>query len=193
MSHPGSISGISTHLPILEKLCKNYSFKTLVEFGMGSYSTIFLLKQECYVRSIETDREWYKAILEGATELNPQWDAILCENLLSSDKENDSFFHINNFPALILIDSANYLIRHKLANKAIEYNLNKDVIIVIHDTEQKIYLYHEIDLKNNNLTDVMDFQPWTAVIHNKQIDCLSEFKNIKTYNNETLKNKLYVC
>jgi len=184
-----TVSGMATHIPILENLCKNYKFKTIVEFGMGNYSTRLFLKQKCYLRSIETSEKWYKNVVESADYITKfKWDAIL-----TNCEIDRAFYFVTHYPALFLIDSADYANRYRFAEIAMDsITSSGEVIIVIHDTEEKLYNYHKINLRNNILCDVMDFPIWTGVISRNKLDCISEFEKIKIYNNDTIKDKLYL-
>jgi hypothetical protein len=54
----------ATHLPILEVIREWHGeFKNAMEFGMGIYSTPYLIKNCKMLKSIETDsEEWFKRI-----------------------------------------------------------------------------------------------------------------------------------
>jgi len=56
-------SKYATHLELLEFLFRSFDIKSVVEFGLGNYSTRYFLDSGCLLVSVETQsKEWYDRI-----------------------------------------------------------------------------------------------------------------------------------
>jgi hypothetical protein len=67
----------STHLEILEFVFEQKKYKTVVEFGMGYYSTPFFLKSVNKLISVEMQNaKWYEELIRSIK--NDKWNPVLC-------------------------------------------------------------------------------------------------------------------
>lgn len=73
------MNGYGSHLPLLAMLFKTFKVETVLEFGMGDFSTPFFLQNAVYLHSIEMqDENWYKNTIDKYKHLNPgYWVPIL--------------------------------------------------------------------------------------------------------------------
>lgn len=70
-------SGYGSHIPFLEFIFSTFEPCSVVEFGMGEYSTPFFLLNCCNVVSIEMqDKAWYER-LKQKLGLNQSWQTYL--------------------------------------------------------------------------------------------------------------------
>jgi predicted O-methyltransferase YrrM len=102
----------STHLPILEGLCRLISPGRILEFGAGQYSTTFFLSQPIdELVSIEIDSEWRERIanahddprlmIQGGPVLLPpltDFDLVLIDDGKAADERDRTIRYVLSQP-----------------------------------------------------------------------------------------------
>jgi len=72
-------SGYGTHLELLKIIFRAFEIKSVVEFGMGNFSTLYFLFKGCSVMSIEMqDKEWYYRMKEKID--SPIWAPLYIQS-----------------------------------------------------------------------------------------------------------------
>ena len=147
----------STHLPLLSKISKLTQIKTCLEFGMGNYSTSFLLDNtEQSVTSIEMQSsEWFN-IVKNKFGSNAKWNGILC-------LDPNAVFNLQYLKHydLVLVDGYGSN-RPECAN----FSATFSDTIVVHDTEAvSVYGWDRIKLESIGYSSFIDKaqEPWTTV------------------------------
>ncbi len=122
----------ASHLPIFEKVFSTFEIKKVLEFGLGMFSTPFLVKHAELVVSVEQEsKEWYEKMKAQVNSAN--WHPVfqpdpqlVFEQFDANEKKFD----------LVFSDGAAQT-RCLTANKAMERNVP---VVVLHDAE-KIWHY----------------------------------------------------
>lgn len=128
----------STHLPLLREIFKyKQDIKTVIEFGMGHWSTKFLLSEaQEKVSSIEMQKEhWYNNLVNELGN-NPKWKSAL--HLGPSD--------FLNFPFEERYDFAFVDGHGDSRPEAINFISNRCDTIATHDTETDYYGWERVNL-----------------------------------------------
>jgi hypothetical protein len=178
----------ASHLPILEAILRRRGrFKTVLEFGMGFFSTPFFVQNSDYVTSVETEsKDWYRTITgqNQSTNLNA---------ILRIGPETDLFPDLfGRSWDLVFCDGAANT-RAAVAEKA----QGSTSVVVCHDSSARGDRYDMVSLADGWVwVDVMDHVPWTAVETNdlELADFIArEFKSAKRYIGNELKGKEHIC
>lgn len=149
--------GYDSHLPVLEFLFSNFHIEHAMEFGMGYYSTPFLIKHAKTLYSIETDAVWMDRIPRGKFHV-----AILYNKEFRESWFNDRTQHWFD---LEFIDGS-----PKLRTLFIQNAIDKCEcrFIVIHDTEPeaaKVYGWDNIALRKGYMRlDYKAHPRWTSIL-----------------------------
>lgn len=122
----------ASHLPIFEKVFETFEIKKALEFGIGKFSTPFLVDHANVVVSVEQEsKEWYEKIKKQINSSN--WKPVFQPDpqivFKQFDVENEDF-------DLVFIDGAAQT-RCLVANLAMERNIP---IVILHDAE-KVWYY----------------------------------------------------
>lgn len=151
----------STHLPILEQIINNFDIKTVVETGMGFFSTKLFIDNCDKIISIEMQSdEWFDKICfeykdsKNFLPLKMIGTIGACEYLSSIKDRYD----------LIFIDGHG-------DNRWQQINSSFDIsdLIVVHDTESEAYRWNLVRLpKEWKWYDIENFHPKTSVITKRQ-------------------------
>lgn len=133
-------SGYSSHIPFLQFIFKKFDPCSVVEFGMGLYSTPFFLVNCCNVVSIEMqDIVWYDKVTQKLGQ-NQNWKTYLA---LGPDTWKQIALPEKFCLAFVdgHIDSRTDCV-NAMFNRQIPY-------IVAHDTECNVYHWQKIKQPNN--------------------------------------------
>lgn len=147
----------ASHMPILEKLFECCSIRSVIETGMGDFSTRFFCEKGCNLVSIEMqNKPWYEKIeaeLKGPNRVFlylPGKDGA-CEFLRAATKVD-----------LVLVDG-----HHHSRFRQIQEAFDKARYIVVHDTEAFVYRWDRVKLPKWWVwIDFEEFSPnpWTALL-----------------------------
>jgi len=167
------IDGYSSHLPILECIFASVNPSRVLEFGAGKYSTPFFKAHAASVLTCESNVQWLEpGMMPLDDDHAVSFAAQMCHHC-----------------DLIFIDNS-HLLRWQLANEC-QKNTG---IIVLHDSEERIYNYDKIVLRQGwRAVDICDFMPWTLVLSSNPalIDTLlSAYETVIRYKN--LAGKVYI-
>jgi hypothetical protein len=177
----------ATHLPVLEEIFKHTGvLNSCLEYGMGLYSTPYLLKNCKYLKSVETDSlVWFDKIKQVVAE-NRSWDPV-CQIGACAELEHIPDMMRKKYD-LIFVDG-NAASRH-VTTQCAQYATS---VIVSHDANEHADLYFSVVLRDGwYWIDVKDYKPWTAVVTDQKnlITALQgKFTSTKTYTGTQLKNK----
>jgi hypothetical protein len=157
----------STHLNLMSKIFKFKKIKTSIEFGMGNFSTEFLIKNtENKIVSIEMQSEEWFNIINRKFFLNPKWQGLLSIG-------SHSVFNLNyNEYDFALVDG-----HVETRPECVNFISTFCDTIVAHDTEaESVYGWDRVDLQNFYSFEDANQEPWTKVwTKNKDlIDFLSK-------------------
>jgi hypothetical protein len=149
--------GYASHMPVLKKILSSVlHIDTILETGMGEFSTRLFVESGAKVTSIEMNgREWYDkmtALLGGHKNWTPVYAADL-QNALAIIKEF-------GYADLVFIDGNG-------DNRFDQINACYEItdLIVVHDTEEKGYQWEKVKLpKDWEWFNVKDIRPWTAIV-----------------------------
>ncbi|MBN1805185.1 MAG: hypothetical protein JW837_08040 [Sedimentisphaerales bacterium] len=122
----------ASHLHVFEKVFETFEIKKALEFGMGKFSTPFLVGRANVVVSVEQEsKEWYERIKKQINSSN--WKPVFQSDpqivFEQFDAENKDF-------DLVFSDGAAQT-RCLVANLAMERNIP---VVILHDTE-KVWYY----------------------------------------------------
>ena len=122
----------SSHLYVFETLFKTFKINTVLEFGLGEYSTPFFAGRGQFVISIEQEsQEWFDKI---KAKINlPNWQGIFQQDPSIVFK----YFDEKGIRFDLVFSDGMAQTRCVVANMALERNVP---IVVLHDTE-KIWYY----------------------------------------------------
>jgi hypothetical protein len=145
--------GYGSHTPIMDTIFSNRSINTVLELGVGEFSTRYFIEdKKVKLTSIESQsEEWY----EKTKAINP--DIVW---MPEKDRLFDWAYNLKDMFDLILIDNNNEY-RWHLVDR-----LQKNTrYLILHDTEQSIYNYHLCTLKEGySITDFVLYRPWVGLI-----------------------------
>jgi len=113
----------ASHLPVFEELFKMSSFKNVLEFGCGNYSTSFFLDHCDKVTSIENwDENWYNKIKQEIS--SKKHTLIYSKGIGAID------YLKNDYYDLIFVDADK-------RQECINASFGKSSVIVVHDLGHK--------------------------------------------------------
>jgi len=122
----------ASHLPILEKVFATFEIKKALEFGLGQFSTPFLVDHAEVVVSVEQEsKEWYERIKAQIHSGN--WHPIFQPD----PRVVFEHFDANNQHFDLVFSDGAAETRCLVANLAMERNVP---MVILHDTE-KIWYY----------------------------------------------------
>jgi hypothetical protein len=126
-----SSDGYGSHIRVFEKIFESLPVSTVLEFGMGLYSTPFFATHCDFVVSVEQEsRQWYDETV--AKIKSPNW-----RHIYEADPEAVFNHFDNNGTKFDLVFSDGMAgTRYVVANLALQ---KKVPIIVLHDTEKVSY------------------------------------------------------
>jgi|JI9StandDraft_1071089.scaffolds.fasta_scaffold619223_1 hypothetical protein len=126
-------SGYGTHIPCLKAIFDNIEIDFAIEYGMGYFSTSFLLDRvKSRVHSIEMqDLEWYDKVVA-------KYDSDKWTHEFSEDVTR---FVLNQNPDLLLVDGSSVTRAIGIVH-AMQMGIG---IIVAHDTESPWYGYDMVE------------------------------------------------
>jgi len=179
----------STHLPILEAIKEWHGeFKNVLEFGMGMYSTPYLVNNCKILKSIETDsKEWFKRIKDLIKADN--WEPLV---KIGPRSEMDFYQSIKEiYWDLILVDGA-----AECRSSSAQISQDISSVVVCHDSDEPSDRYQDVLLKDGWIwLDIKDYVKWTGVITGniELINVLkNKFKKTELYVGSQLKNKKFI-
>lgn len=147
----------SSHLYILEKIYKILPIESVLEFGMGFYSTTFFVENSKKITSIEMQTEdWFNKVKEKIK--SDKWKGILSlgENSFRNLTFEDKY-------SLCFVDGINRA-------DCINFLQNKTEIIVAHDTEAGCNWYNNVKLpKEFKIFDFNEKIPATTIYSKNEI------------------------
>ena len=144
----------STHLNLMSKIFHFKKIKTSIEFGMGNFSTEFLIHNtEDKVISIEMQsQEWFD-IINNKFSSNPKWHGIL--NLGSHTAFNLNYTKYD----FALVDG-----HGETRPECVNFISNFCDTIVAHDTEaQLVYNWDRVSILDFFSFEDRNQEPWTKV------------------------------
>ena len=121
-----------SHFCVFEKIFENFEVNTVLEFGLGEYSTRFFASHCQAVTSVEQNsKEWYEKIKREVESPKSQFvfepdPAVVFEQFDANNQK----------PDLVFSDGSD-LTRHTVANLAMKRDIR---FVVLHDVE-KIWYY----------------------------------------------------
>ena len=122
----------SSHLLIFERVFETFEIKRALEFGIGKFSTPFLVKNAKMVVSVEQEsKEWYETIKKQIN--SSSWNHIFQPD---PQVVFEKFDALNENFDLVFSDGA-VKTRCLVANLAMERNVP---VVVLHDAE-KVWFY----------------------------------------------------
>lgn len=163
---PQNVDLYATHMPMLEALVEfKKKLGNVVEFGMGNYSTKFLLQHSEHLVSFEMQSsDWYQAMLRNVFEskcskCKIKWTPIWSLNDLHCYKlANQMFQEVD----LVFVDGHQDT-RPECANQF----MNKAETIIMHDTEYD-YGWKRLKIEGYYSFDFKKFSNWTTVLTKNQ-------------------------
>lgn len=164
----------STHLPIIQEI---FSFKKQIknslEFGMGNYSTEFLVSNtKEKVISIEMQSETWFNDIKLKFEKNSKWSGILC---LGANNFLDLQYNKYDF---VLVDG-----HGDSRPECINFISKFTDLIVTHDTEDSYYRWEKIKLDDSFLSiEDKRYEPYTKIF-TKDVELINYLKN-KIFNED---------
>lgn len=145
----------STHLNLLSRIFDFLDIKTSLEFGMGEFSTSFLLNRTSdKVTSIEMQhQQWFNKI-NAKFSTNDKWKGILslgANSVFGLDYEDRYDF--------ILVDG-----HGESRPECVNFSSKLSDVIVAHDTEATdVYGWGRVNLPDHYCVVDKDNEPWTTV------------------------------
>lgn len=140
-------SGWGAHLEVLKKIFLENKIKSVLEFGMGHFSTEFFLLNNCQVTSIEMqDQSWFIKMRDSIGK-NINWNPLL---ILGAYKSLQKPIPENTFD-LAFIDG-----HLDSRPDCINFCFGKVPIIVAHDFECPVYKWDRIEQPINYLKKVFN-------------------------------------
>ncbi|MFW5794575.1 MAG: hypothetical protein ACOCV1_03720 [Bacillota bacterium] len=154
-----NLNPFETHKPILQKIITDFNIKSILEFGMGNYSTKMFLEYCNEVVSIEMqDSNWYDVISEKYKD-DKKLTALL---KLGEETFLEYVNNLNRKFDLVFVDGHGHS-RWEQINSCFD----KTSIISAHDTESKIYKWYNVNLPDSwYWIDIKNENPWTSIISN---------------------------
>lgn len=150
---PGVDQDYQSHLAVLKNIFQVFEIKTVLELGLGNFSTPFFLSQNIHLTSIESDFNWARKFIQSAK-----------HDILIKDPVEFMSCEISDRPDLIFIDCDPGYQRPHCVNSAFGYT----DLIITHDTEpssESIYEYYKVNIPLGWC--VWEYQPkdlpWTRV------------------------------
>jgi hypothetical protein len=145
----------STHLNLMTKVFQYKNIETALEFGMGNFSTNFLIENtKSKVTSIEMQyEEWFNDIYSKFS-INPKWNGIL--SLGPNDFQNLKYESKYDF---VLVDG-----HGDTRPECVNFSSNFCDTIIAHDTEaEHVYGWSRVNLPNFYTLEDRNQEPWTKV------------------------------
>lgn len=142
----------STHLNLLKDLYSRFSPKTVLEFGLGEYSTPFFIQGSDKVVSIEMQQDtWYYGIYE-LYKHHENWEPVLNIGCDFESAVPDTYFD------LVFVDG-----HGDCRPECINYMFNRASIIVTHDYEAETYGWDRINVPSGYTFEIDNsIIPYTA-------------------------------
>jgi|3_EtaG_2_1085321.scaffolds.fasta_scaffold125279_2 predicted O-methyltransferase YrrM len=148
----------ATHIPVLKSLLydKSKNIECVFEFGTGLHSTKLFLENCSKVTACEMQSEdWYTKVNDEFKD----FDNVEVFYMPGPDEAIEYLSKVNLKFDLIFVDGHGDS-RWKAINEASKFT----DLIVSHDTEEKSYNWHFIDLGDDWVrTDYKEHTPWTTV------------------------------
>jgi len=163
-----------SHIKILEFVVDKFNIKTVLETGLGKFSTSLFINKCDEVISLEMqDSKWYDIIsnkFNGSINFHPNLllgPFSACKFIKNIDKKFDLIFVDGHWESRWM---------------QINVSFSKTDLIIAHDSEVKSYNWHKVIFPDNFVwIDVMNYIPWTAVICKKDSIYYDEIlKNFNT-------------
>src|ERR1044072_104888 len=156
-----------THLPVLTYLLDTFDVRSVMEFGLGNFSTPFFLSRGVRLTSVETDEGWLRHFVGLPA---PNHKVIFHPD----PNVHDIFEDVcrNNRYDLALVDGPRTT-RWRCVNVLFE----RATIIVAHDTKSDHYDWHRIILPPGFCKmDYCQSVPWTSIIA-KDLNIISKVQS----------------
>src|SRR5882672_4914109 len=148
-----------THLPVLRYLLDNFDVRSVLEFGVGRFSTALFLATGVRLTSVETDEVWLdrfhpKSSMNHRLIFHPDDNVQVVLTGECKDEQYD----------LALVDGPRTT-RWRCVNML----MGRAKIIVIHDTDADYYEWHRILLPRGFCKlDYKLLVPWTSIVTAEQ-------------------------
>jgi hypothetical protein len=155
------VNPYETHRFVLEKLIEQFQVKNVLEFGMGVFSTPIFLKGCDKVLSIEMqEEEWFNKVVNMYKDEN-KFQALL--KLGPMEACNYAKVLSETFDLVFVDGHGDSRVQQA------ESVMGKTNIIVLHDTEAKVYHWERMVIPEGwTWLDVTELNPWTSVLTNKE-------------------------
>ncbi len=137
MGLTGNFNNYSSHLNVLDKIFSSFSINSVLEFGLGMYSTKYFTEHAQYVISVEQEsHEWYDKV--RAEIKTPSWGPVFQANPIAVFQ----YFDYKQIGFDLVFSDGAKDTRCMVANMALE---RKVPFVVLHDAEHiKWYRWDEL-------------------------------------------------
>lgn len=180
------MNAYGSHIPILEKLFQFNNIMSVIETGMGDFSTSFFVSHGCGLVSIEMQNlQWFQEVSAK--------HAGNAEFLCMLDKDQAvNYVAASSFVDLVFVDG-----HHYSRFDQVMAGMRTARYVVAHDSEAMIYRWDRVALPAGWVwVDVEEFgpNPWTAVMMRRGDLAVNEewLKDWKYTAYDSLKEKKYV-
>ena len=179
------VNGYASHMPILKEIIKQNNVKSVIETGMGDFSTKLFAELGLDFTSIEmSDLGWYQKM---GREVGKSGRLLMLEG---KDKACEYIRDSQNVD-LVLVDG-----HHYSRFRQVQEGLRVAKMVIAHDSEALVYRWDRVVLPKGFVwVDIEQYwpMPWTAIIARKQIiDRNGWIKNLKHTEYTSMKDKKYI-
>jgi hypothetical protein len=163
------IISTGSFMPVLDMLFGFLDIKTVLEFGMGLYSTAYFLGHDVTLYSVENNREWFDRCMTNA-------DKHKCYcypdenigNILGVELLYQKF-------DLVLVDGPT---RSRVNCAARSFG--RAPLIVLHDSEDYHYDYDQLVIPDNYNSLIFKFnKAWTTLLYSKELETINPKKKVR--------------